>query len=459
MIGSIALDAIAAKREALKELELKIWNTPEIAYLEVEACKWTAEMLKNEGFDVEIGVGGVPTAIKATYGSGHPVIGLLGEYDALPGMSQKVQTEKEAVEAGCPGQGCGHNLLGVVHVGAAIGIKAEMIEKKLPGTIIYFGCPGEEQLTGKPFMARGGAFDGIDMCIAWHPSNGDRISIGTQTALNTAKFHFKGRTAHAGGDPHNGRSALDAVELMNVGANYLREHVTSDVRIHYTITEGGTAPNIVPDKACVWYYVRALSREAVEDTYARLVKIAKGAAMMTETEVEIEFLGGCYNTMANMVLSELVHKNIGAVPQDPWTPEEIQMAREMSEASGQNWENVRRAYNLGENDTLSSTVQPIKFIDQYGSTDVGDVMHLVPTAMFFTASFPMGAPGHSWQNTASAGSSIGHKGMIYGARILAKTVLDCFENPDIVKAAKEEFDKATAGSKYLCPIPDEVPVP
>ena len=459
MIGSIALDAIAAKREALKELELKIWNTPEIAYLEVEACKWTAEMLKNEGFDVEIGVGGVPTAIKATYGSGHPVIGLLGEYDALPGMSQKVQTEKEAVEAGCPGQGCGHNLLGVAHVGAAIGIKAEMIEKKLPGTIIYFGCPGEEQLTGKPFMARGGAFDGIDMCIAWHPSNGDRISIGTQTALNTAKFHFKGRTAHAGGDPHNGRSALDAVELMNVGANYLREHVTSDVRIHYTITEGGTAPNIVPDKACVWYYVRAMRREAVEDVYARLVKVAKGAAMMTETEVEIEFLGGCYNTMANMVLSELVHKNIGAVPQDPWTPEEIQMAREMSEASGQNWENVRRAYNLGENDTLSSTVQPIKFIDQYGSTDVGDVMHLVPTAMFFTASFPMGAPGHSWQNTASAGSSIGHKGMIYGARILAKTVLDCFENPDIVKAAKEEFDKATAGSKYLCPIPDEVPVP
>ena len=459
MIGSIALDAIAAKREALKELELKIWNTPEIAYLEVEACKWTAEMLKNEGFDVEIGVGGVPTAIKATYGSGHPVIGLLGEYDALPGMSQKVQTEKEAVEAGCPGQGCGHNLLGVAHVGAAIGIKAEMIEKKLPGTIIYFGCPGEEQLTGKPFMARGGAFDGIDMCIAWHPSNGDRISIGTQTALNTAKFHFKGRTAHAGGDPHNGRSALDAVELMNVGANYLREHVTSDVRIHYTITEGGTAPNIVPDKACVWYYVRAMRREAVEDVYARLVKVAKGAAMMTETEVEIEFLGGCYNTMANMVLSELVHKNMGAVPQDPWTPEEIQMAREMSEASGQNWENVRRAYNLGENDTLSSTVQPIKFIDQYGSTDVGDVMHLVPTAMFFTASFPMGAPGHSWQNTASAGSSIGHKGMIYGARILAKTVLDCFENPDIVKAAKEEFDKATAGSKYLCPIPDEVPVP
>ena len=459
MIGSITLDAIAAKREALKELELKIWNTPEIAYLEVEACKWTAEMLKNEGFDVEIGVGGVPTAIKATYGSGHPVIGLLGEYDALPGMSQKVQTEKEAVEAGCPGQGCGHNLLGVAHVGAAIGIKAEMIEKKLPGTIIYFGCPGEEQLTGKPFMARGGAFDGIDMCIAWHPSNGDRISIGTQTALNTAKFHFKGRTAHAGGDPHNGRSALDAVELMNVGANYLREHVTSDVRIHYTITEGGTAPNIVPDKACVWYYVRAMRREAVEDVYARLVKVAKGAAMMTETEVEIEFLGGCYNTMANMVLSELVHKNMGAVPQDPWTPEEIQMAREMSEASGQNWENVRRAYNLGENDTLSSTVQPMKFIDQYGSTDVGDVMHLVPTAMFFTASFPMGAPGHSWQNTASAGSSIGHKGMIYGARILAKTVLDCFENPDIVKAAKEEFDKATAGSKYLCPIPDEVPVP
>ena len=459
MTGEIALKAIEEGRAKFEDLSYHLWANPEPAYREYIASETCIKALEEAGFAIEKAVGGVPTAFKATYGSGSPVIALLAEYDALPGLSQKAVSHKEPVEGQSCGHGCGHCLMAGANVAAAVGIKAEMEAKNLPGTLIFLGCPAEEQLTGKVFMARGHAFDGLDIALSYHPLFTTEVSVGNSSAMNTAKFHFKGRTAHAGGDPHNGRSALDAVELMNVGANYLREHVTSDVRIHYTITEGGTAPNIVPDKACVWYYVRAMRREAVEDVYARLVKVAKGAAMMTETEVEIEFLGGCYNTMANMVLSELVHKNMGAVPQDPWTPEEIQMAREMSEASGQNWENVRRAYNLGENDTLSSTVQPMKFIDQYGSTDVGDVMHLVPTAMFFTASFPMGAPGHSWQNTASAGSSIGHKGMIYGARILAKTVLDCFENPDIVKAAKEEFDKATAGSKYLCPIPDEVPVP
>ena len=458
MIGSIALDAIAAKREALKELELKIWNTPEIAYLEVEACKWTAEMLKNEGFDVEIGVGGVPTAIKATYGSGHPVIGLLGEYDALPGMSQKVQTEKEAVEAGCPGQGCGHNLLGVAHVGAAIGIKAEMIEKKLPGTIIYFGCPGEEQLTGKPFMARGGAFDGIDMCIAWHPSNGDRISIGTQTALNTAKFHFKGRTAHAGGDPHNGRSALDAVELMNVGANYLREHVTSDVRIHYTLTEGGTAPNIVPDKACVWYYVRAMRREAVEDVYARLVKVAKGAAMMTETEVEIEFLGGCYNTLNNKVLANLVKDTMHEIPQEPWTDEEIAFAKALNEQSPQ-YKAGCAAVNRPEGTQLYEGPMEIETANSYGSTDVGDVQHIVPGIMIRTATYNIGAPGHSWQITACSGMSIGEKGMNRAAQVMAVSALKVLNDTSIYEAAKAEFDQEMAGKKYVCPIPAEVPVP
>ena len=426
MTGEIALKAIEEGRAKFEDLSYHLWANPEPAYREYIASETCIKALEEAGFSIEKAVGGVPTAFKATYGSGSPVIALLAEYDPLPGLSQKAVSHKEPVEGQSCGHGCGHCLMAGANVAAAVGIKAEMEAKNLPGTLVFLGCPAEEQLTGKVFMARGHAFDGLDIALSYHPLFTTEVSVGNSSAMNTAKFHFKGRTAHAGGDPHNGRSALDAVELMNVGANY---------------------------------YVRAMRREAVEDVYARLVKVAKGAAMMTETEVEIEFLGGCYNTMANMVLSELVHKNMGAVPQDPWTPEEIQMAREMSEASGQNWENVRRAYNLGENDTLSSTVQPMKFIDQYGSTDVGDVMHLVPTAMFFTASFPMGAPGHSWQNTASAGSSIGHKGMIYGARILAKTVLDCFENPDIVKAAKEEFDKATAGSKYLCPIPDEVPVP
>ena len=212
------------------------------------------------------------------------------------------------------------------HLGAVIGLKEEMIEKNLPGTIVYYGCPAEEQLTGKSFMARGGAFDCLDLAIHFHPGKTNTVSLGTSNALNSAKFHFKGRTAHAGGDPHNGRSALDAVELMNVGANYLREHVTSDVRIHYIITEGGTAPNIVPDKASNFYFIRAQSREVVEDTYERLCKIAQGAAMMTETELEIEYLGGCYNTLPNKVLGKVVYDCLKEVPVEPWTEEELKFA-------------------------------------------------------------------------------------------------------------------------------------
>lgn len=211
---------------------------------------------------------GVPTAIKATYGSGHPTIGFLAEYDALPGLSQELAAEKKPIEGQPYGHGCGHNLLGAATLGGVLGLKAEMEEKKLPGTIIYFGCPAEEVLTGKCFMARGGAFDDLDIAIGFHPgkTNVAPMNGGVSNALDSVKFHFKGRTAHAGGDPHNGRSALDAVELMNVGTQYLREHVTSDVRIHYIITEGGTAPNIVPDRASSYYFIRALSREAVEDT-------------------------------------------------------------------------------------------------------------------------------------------------------------------------------------------------
>ena len=265
MIGEIAYKAIEDSRAKLVEVARNIWENPEGPFREFKACQWTAEVLKDAGFDVEIGVAGIPTAIKATWGSGHPVVGLLGEYDALPGMSQAHSTKKEPIEGQAYGQGCGHNLLGVGHLGGALGLKAEMEARNLPGTVVFYGCPAEEVLTGKPFMARGGAFDCLDYCIAWHPGKANQVLCGSAVGINSVKFHYKGRTAHAGGDPHNGRSALDAVELCNVGAQYLREHVTSDVRIHYIILEGGTAPNIVPDKASTWYMVRALSREAVVD--------------------------------------------------------------------------------------------------------------------------------------------------------------------------------------------------
>lgn len=458
MTGTMAKKTIDEKAPLLSDLATKIWENPEVAYTEYKASKWTAELLQEQGFEVEFEYAGLPTAIKATWGSGKPVIGFLGEYDALPGMSQKVSINKDPVEEGAPGQGCGHNLLGVAHVGAVLGMKKEMEEKNLQGTIIYYGCPAEEVLTGKPFMARGGGFKEIDISIAWHPSTKNNISIGTSTGLNSAKFHFKGRTAHAGGDPHNGRSALDAVELMNVGAQYLREHVTDDVRIHYIITEGGTAPNIVPDKAASWYYVRALSREAVEDTYNRLLKIAKGAAMMTETELEIEFLGGCYNTLQNRVLVDLVHKTMQEVELPQWTEEELKFAKELNKVSA-NYDKILASGEISEGTHIDDKVGPIVDVNSYGSTDVGDVQHIVPGVMFYTAIHNIGAAGHSWQITSCSGSSLGSKGMLYAAKVMAVAGIKALEDPSIVEDAKAEFKEVMKGKTYECPIPDDVPIP
>ena len=458
MTGLTAKKAIDEKKELLYDLAKKIWENPEIAYTEVKASKWTADFLEDQGFKVERKYTGIPTAIKATWGSGKPVIGFLGEYDALPGMSQKISTTKEAIIEGGPGQGCGHNLLGVAHVGAVLGMKKEMEEKNLSGTIIFYGCPAEEVLTGKGFMARGGAFKELDISIAWHPSARNKVSVGVSTGLNTVKFHFKGQTAHAGGDPHNGRSALDALELMNVGAQYLREHVTDDVRIHYITLEGGVAPNIVPDKASSWYFVRALSREAVEETYNRLLKIADGAAMMTETEVEVEFLGGCYNTLQNKVLANLIHETMQEVGLPEWTEEELKFAEELNKVSA-NYDKMLASGKITKGMQIHNEIDPIVDEDSYGSTDVGDVQHIAPGVMFYTATNNIGAAGHSWQITASAGSSIGKKGMITAAKVMAVAGIKALENLSIIEDAKAEFDSVMNGKAYKCPITDDSPIP
>ena len=441
------------------DLSLAIWNNPEGPYKESFACEKTAELLKNFGFDVEVGVGGVNAALKATWGSGKPVLGFLGEYDALPGMSQEVATQMKPIEGQAYGHACGHNLLGVSHVAALIGLKAEMEERKLPGTIIYYGCPAEEVLTGKGFMARGGAFEGLDASIAFHPMTMNMVTTGNSLALNSVKLHFKGVTAHAGGDPHNGRSALDAVEITNVGCNYLREHVTTDVRMHYVITHGGVAPNIVPDYACVWYYVRAPKREMVEEVYERLVKVAEGAAHMTETKLEVEFMGGCYETMNNEVLVNHLHKNLQEAPQDVWTDEEVAFATKMNDTTPHLREGAVKLANLPADTQLHTGVCEISSMGNAGSTDVGDVHHMAPGVFFTTACYNIGAPGHSWQITSCSGSTIGEKGMIYGARAMAKWALDMIEQPDILKKAWEEFDKSMGGKKYNCPIPEGLPVP
>jgi len=458
MLGKIAQTAIDEKSGELIQLATKIWENPEIAYQEVKASTWTAEMLEKEGFTVEKGYAGVPTALRATWGSGKPVIGFLGEYDALPDLSQKVSTKKEPVIEGGIGHGCGHNLLGVGHAGAVIGLKKEMEERNLAGTVVFYGCPAEELLTGKTFMAREGAFRDLDIVFAWHPSMMNGILMGNMVAANSAKFHFKGLTAHAGGDPQNGRSALDAAELMNVGANFLREHVTDDVRIHYAFTDVHGAPNVVPDKASVWYYVRALSRTTVDDAYERLIKVAKGAAMMTETDVDIEFLGGCYNTLQNKVLAETVHDTMNEIQFPEWSEEEVKFAEALNNSEPAYSRMVAAGY-VKEGVHLNSAIAPLLYMDASGSSDVGDVQHIAPGIFFMTTCYNNGAPNHSWHSTTCSGHSLGMKGMLYGAKVMAVSALKAIEDPSIIEKAKEEFQKAMAGREYVCPIPEEIPVP
>ena len=459
MVGQIAYGAIDKKRGELWRLARDIWENPEGPNREYKACKWSADMLAAEGFDVQVGVAGLATAIKATYGSGSPVIGFLGEYDSLRGLSQKDVSHKEPVVEGGWGHGCGHNLLGVGHIGAVIGLAREMEAGGIQGTLIYFGCPAEEVLTGKVFMARAGAFDGLDICVHWHPGGQNSISTGCDIGLNTFKLHFKGKTAHAGGDPHDGRSALDAVELTNVGLQYLREHVTSDVRMHYIITDGGLAPNIVPEYASAWYFVRAQTRKGVEQTYERLLNVARGAALMTDTALSVEFLGGCYPTRNNKALVKVMHEAMSEAPREEWSAAENEFARELSLASGSDIAQAQKDHEMGPDEYIHGGVRPIQTDIGHGSTDVGDVGHIVPTVMFSTATANIGAPGHSWQITACSGSPLGEKGMIYAAKVMALFTLKALADPVIIAEAKAEFDKEAAGLPYICPIPDDVKPP
>lgn len=446
---------IDERKDELINLSKKIWENPEISFEEYNAAKWFGEFLEKEGFEVKIGDYGVPTSIRASFGSGKPVIGFLGEYDALRGMSQVVSTHKEAVKEGAPGHACQHNLLGVAHLGAAIALKNEIEKNNLNGTVVFYGCPGEEELTGKGFMARGGAFKDLDISFSWHPGNVNGILLGKLTALNTFEIHYKGTTAHAAADPQNGRSALDALELTNVGVQYLREHVTNDVRIHYSILDGGKAPNIVPDKASSWYFVRALSRETVVDIYERIKKIAKGAAMMTETEVEVKYLGGCYNTMPNKVIADVLLESMNEIPNQEWSESDKDFARKMEKEKankGSYASDDKNNIALYEGEVIVSNS------DSYGSSDVGDVYHICPGIFFLTATTNIGAAGHSWQNTACAGMDIGFKGMIYAAKSMALSGLKFMNDKELVDKAKKDFEKDMMGKEYICPITEELEI-
>ncbi len=461
-----ALDFLGANEDKLVELAKSIWEHPELGVQETYASQLLAEQLKEAGFSVEMGVGQMPTAFVASWGEGRPIIGILGEYDALPSLSQKMSTIKDPIEEDGPGHGCGHNLLGVGALGAALAVKAAMEEKSIEGTIRYYGCPAEETLVGKVYMARDGVFDDLDAAITWHPAFANSLWASSALALNSFKVNFHGRASHAGGSPEMGRSALDGVQLMDVGVNYMREHIIKDARVHCVITDGGRAPNVVPPYAQVWYYVRAPKRDQVEEIYAWVLNIAQGAALMTETTYDVEFLTGCYNVLPNDVIGDLLMEKLKVVGAPQFTEEEKAFAKQLQETfpPGSIEKSLER-YKM----TREEVGDPLcdKVIEPYdkgevmgGSTDVGDVSHIAPTAQLTTCCEALGTPGHSWQTVVTSGSSIGFKGMMVAARVLALTALDLETKPELLQAAREEFEKSTDGKKYVSPLPEEaIPQP
>ena len=442
-------DIIDQHSQELTDLARNIWENPEMGWHETKAVEWTAACLEANGFDVEIGAYNMPTCIRAVWGSGKPVVGLAAEYDCLPGLSQQLCSYQNPVEPGGNGHGCGHNLLGAGCLGACIGLKEALTESGKPGTVIFYGCPAEEQLLGKGIMAKNGAFAECDFTITWHPSNYSSDTMGNHTSIEGMKVEFFGRTSHAAGAPHLGRSALDALQLMNMGTEFLREHVTSDVRMHYMITDGGMAPNIVPDYAAEKFFVRALKRETAIDTYNRVVKCAEGAAMMTETQAKITRAGGLYPTLQNSVICQAVQEARQSVPVITYTEEELKFAEELNSHCAGYTPGIRP---LNDDQTL-------RYDNTFGSTDYGDVQYICPGFQVTECTNVSLAPGHSWIITASSGHSIGMKGMIRAAKLMAIGAYKVMTEPERLEAAKEEFRKALNGQTYVCPIDDSIPDP
>ena len=443
---------IDTNSKPFEEMALDLWMHPEIAYQEERSAKLQMDFLKERGFNVSQR-DGLPTAFVAEWGSGSPVIGILGEYDALGGLSQNMCATISPVVPGAPGHGCGHNLLGTGGLFAACAVKEVFSAQGIKGTVRYYGCPGEEVLTGKGKMAKLGYFlnDGTEVSLSWHPYDSSNVTDAVMTAMVSAKFKFKGTAAHAGASPEAGRSALDAVELMNVGANYIREHMIAQDRLHYVITNGGAAPNIVPPLAEVWYFARAPHDRELASLWKRLVKVANGAAMMTETEVSIEVLGGCYNTLPNKTLNKVLDENLRSFAgKASYTEEEYKFAKELQETLPVDQLSAALAKLPpleGEETVINSIPLPIYDTGRFvmGSTDVGDVANIMPTSMAWLASVPVGVPLHSWQSTAATGSTIGMKSLSVAAKMLAGAIYDMALDPGIIKAAKEEFAAVRAG--------------
>lgn len=425
-----------------------IWAYAETALKEYKSSKLLADYAEEKGFRVKRGVAGMPTAFTAEFGSGKPIIGIMGEYDALPGISQKAQPNKEALEPGGAGHGCGHNLFGVASLGAAIAIKDLIQAGKLKGTIRFYGTPAEESVGGKVYMARDGLFNDLDVCLDWHPDT--EIAANTQSSQALIDFivEFKGKAAHAAYDPWNGRSAVDGAELFTTGVNMLREHVKPSVRMHYVITNGGQVPNVVPEYSKVWMWVRDSKREGVEVVFNRVKEIAQGAALMSGTESKVTVQAGDYEILVNLKGAAAMQKNLEILGPIVYTPEEEKFANELQKNT--------QIKNFGFT-SIVNALKPTKEDPVGGSSDVGDVSWVVPEVGLVVSTAPKDVPWHSWAVVACGGMSIGHKGMLYAAKAMSLTMVDLFENELLRKEIKEEFLKRKGDHVYKPFIPDGPP--
>ncbi|GAB3972535.1 M20 family metallopeptidase [Spirosoma terrae] len=429
----------------------QIWDFAELGYLEEKSSALLEEQLKKEGFEVQTGVAGIPTAFVATYGSGKPVIGILGEYDALPGLATEAKPEFTPIAGQKGGHGCGHNLFGTASVAAAVEVKEWLKKSGHSGTIKIFGCPAEEGGSAKVYMVREGLFNDVDVALHWHPGAANAADAGTSLANKNAKFRFRGIAAHAAASPERGRSALDGVEAMNMMVNMMREHIPSDTRIHYVITKGGEAPNVVPAFAEVYYYARHQDRAIVQSVWKRIENAAEGAAKGTGTKVEWEVLGGVYDLLPNVTLAEVMHQNLKTVGGVNYTPEETAFAKKISETFDRKVPIEDAAVVKDFRDASGSPTSG-------GSTDVGDVSWAVPTVGLSTATWVPGSSAHSWQSTAASGMSIGQKGMIVAAKTLAMTALDLYKTPALIEKARVEWNqKRGADFKYEALLGDRKP--
>jgi len=452
-----AIAWIDGSKATYEEIAKYIWENPELSLVEFKSSGKLQEYLVKNGFKVEKGISGMPTAFVATWGSGKPVIGFLAEYDALPGISQKVgKTAREAIIPGAPGHGCGHNLFGLTSVTAAVGTKVAMGKHDIKGTIKVFGTPAEDSLVGKVFMARDGVFDGTDIMISWHPAGYNGVDYSTCCAMTSVKFMFKGVSAHASAAPHAGQSALDGVELMNIAMNYMREHVIQEARISYVITKGGEAPNVVPADAEVWYFIRSPRRTQVDQIWDRMQDVAKGAALMSQTKMSHKLLCATWETLPNKVLSKIGDANAIAIGGPPFTAEDQKFGEEIIKSLGREVKGNAFDTTITSPD-LSKTFPNIHIFPH--STDQGNVSWVVPTLSFHTATVAKGSPLHTWQWVCQTGMPSAFKGGLTASKWMGATALDCLTKPEIIFEASKEHKGYLAETKYYHPIPADLKVP